>query len=100
MSPKDREAEDKRAHPETDEHRAGCTHCQYVYDSKLPDAPTGFCTQPWGEGRSAYILTHEQAELIADSLEFAISAVNHGPTEHARALAVQFRASVTEGGKL
>jgi hypothetical protein len=24
-------------HPDTDDHRAGCTHCQYVYDSKLPD---------------------------------------------------------------
>lgn len=25
-------------HPESDEHRAGCTHCQYVHDLKLPNA--------------------------------------------------------------
>jgi hypothetical protein len=28
----------KDEHPDTDLHRAGCTHCQYLYDSKkLPD---------------------------------------------------------------
>ena len=26
-------------HPDTDEHRAGCTHCQYIHDSKLPGSP-------------------------------------------------------------
>ena len=31
------EALAKIEHPDTDEHRAGCTRCQYVYDSKLPD---------------------------------------------------------------
>jgi rubredoxin len=33
-------------HPDTDEHRAGCRHCQYVYDSKLPDAPSGPAIPP------------------------------------------------------
>lgn len=25
-------------HPDTDEHRADCTHCMYVHDKNLPDA--------------------------------------------------------------
>lgn len=24
-------------HPDTDEHRAGCGQCQYIYDSNLPN---------------------------------------------------------------
>jgi len=24
-------------HADTDAHRAGCTHCQYVYDCRLPE---------------------------------------------------------------
>jgi hypothetical protein len=33
LAPSDQQAQ----HPDTDEHRAGCTHCQYLHDSKLPD---------------------------------------------------------------
>ena len=28
---------EEEMHPDTDEHRAGCTSCQYRYDSKQPD---------------------------------------------------------------
>ena len=31
------EEEEDDEHPDTDEHRAGCTHCMYVHDKNLPD---------------------------------------------------------------
>lgn len=67
-------------HPDTDAHRAACTHCQYVYDKALPDGQLP-------ELRLTRQLTHEECATVLHGLrliqcEGRIEGCAAGDCEH------------------